>query len=108
MYESLWNLGLFGILLFLNYRRQPPPGSLLGLYLLGYSLGRFWIEGLRADSLMLGPLRVAQGVSLLLIGAGLALMLTAQRRASAHLSPVRPSPALSTGIPAPEHPPKEP
>lgn len=108
LYESLWNLGLFGILLFLNYRRQPPPGSLLGLYLLGYSLGRFWIEGLRADSLMLGPLRVAQGVSLLLIGAGLALMLTAQRRASAHLSPVRPSPALSTGIPAPEHPPKEP
>ncbi len=108
LYESLWNLGLFGILLFLSYRRQPPPGSLLGLYLLGYSLGRFWIEGLRTDSLMLGPLRVAQGVSLLLVGVGLALLLTAQRRASAHCSQVSPSSNRSTGIPAPEHPPKEP
>jgi len=108
LYESLWNFGLFAILLFLSYRRQPPPGSLLGLYLLGYSLGRFWIEGLRTDSLMLGPLRVAQGVSLLLIGAGLAVMLTAQRRASIYPSQVRLSPDPSTGIPAPEHPPKEP
>jgi phosphatidylglycerol:prolipoprotein diacylglycerol transferase len=80
LYESLWNFGLFGILLFLSYRRNPPPGSLLGLYLLGYSLGRFWVEGLRTDSLMLGPLRVAQGVSLLLIGLGIALMIAAQRR----------------------------
>ncbi|MEL7246590.1 MAG: prolipoprotein diacylglyceryl transferase family protein, partial [Cyanobacteria bacterium J06573_2] len=40
-------------------------------YLVGYSLGRFWIEGLRLDSLMLGPLRIAQVVSLVQIAIGL-------------------------------------
>lgn len=81
LYESLWNLGLFIILWLLSYRRNLPPGSLLGLYLIGYSLGRFWIEGLRTDSLMLGPLRVAQGISLLLIGVG-GLVLMRSRRCS--------------------------
>ncbi|MFS8810336.1 prolipoprotein diacylglyceryl transferase [Synechococcus sp. R65.1] len=82
LYESLWNFSLFGILLFLSYRGRLPPGTLLGFYLVGYSLGRFWIEGLRTDSLMLGSLRVAQVVSLALIAVGLALIGTAQRRAS--------------------------
>jgi phosphatidylglycerol:prolipoprotein diacylglycerol transferase len=82
LYESLWNFSLFGILLFLSYRGRLPPGTLLGFYLVGYSLGRFWIEGLRTDSLMLGSLRVAQAVSLALIAVGLALIGTAQRRAS--------------------------
>jgi prolipoprotein diacylglyceryl transferase len=98
LYESLWNFGLFGLLLFLSYRRQLPPGTLLGLYLVGYSLGRFWIEGLRTDSLMLGSLRVAQGVSLLLIGAGLAAILTAPKRVSVHPNEATSSP----GIPAPK------
>jgi len=82
LYESLWNFSLFGILLFLSYRGRLPPGTLLGFYLVGYSLGRFWIEGLRTDSLMLGSLRVAQVVSLALIAVGLALIGTAQKRAS--------------------------
>ena len=34
---------------------------------MSYSLGRFWIEGLRTDSLMLGPLRMAQVISLVII-----------------------------------------
>ena len=34
------------------------------IYLMTYSVGRFWIEGLRTDSLMLGSLRIAQVVSL--------------------------------------------
>lgn len=80
LYESLWNFGLFGVLIFLSYRRNPPPATLLGLYLMGYSLGRFWIEGLRTDSLMLGPLRVAQGVSLLLIGVGGLLLVGSRKR----------------------------
>ena len=41
------------------------------LYLILYSVGRFFIEGMRTDSLMLGELRVAQLISLLLIAAGL-------------------------------------
>ena len=51
-------------------------------YLPAYSLGRFWIEGLRIDSLMFGPLRMAQVVSLIgiLLGlAGLAWLYIAKR-----------------------------
>jgi len=39
-------------------------GTLFLVYWVAYSLGRVWIEGLRTDSLMLGPLRMAQMVSL--------------------------------------------
>ena len=39
-------------------------GQLLVDYIFLYSLGRFFIEGLRTDSLMLGPIRMAQLISL--------------------------------------------
>jgi len=72
LYESLWNLGVFGILLFAFTRwTQVKPGTIASLYALCYSLGRLWIEGLRTDSLMLGPLRIAQVVSLIGISLGL-------------------------------------
>ena len=47
-------------------------GTLFLVYLVAYSSGRLWIEGLRTDSLMLGPLRIAQVVSLVEICLGLA------------------------------------
>lgn len=77
LYESLWDLMVFGILITLFFRslRGKPPlkaGTLFLVYLIAYSLGRFWVEGLRTDSLMLGPLRMAQMVSLIGIGLGLA------------------------------------
>ena len=55
------------------------PGALTLCYLALYSVGRFFIEGLRIDSLMLGPFRAAQIMSLLLfVGAvaGLVVLLT--------------------------------
>jgi phosphatidylglycerol---prolipoprotein diacylglyceryl transferase len=68
LYESLWDLAVFGVLLALLRRRlQPYRGALFLSYLGLYSVGRFFIEGLRIDSLMLGPLRVAQAVSVVLI-----------------------------------------
>jgi phosphatidylglycerol---prolipoprotein diacylglyceryl transferase len=75
LYESLWNLGVFAILLTLFFRglRGKPPlkiGTLVFVYMVAYSIGRFWIEGLRTDSLMLGPLRIAQIVSLVEITLG--------------------------------------
>jgi phosphatidylglycerol:prolipoprotein diacylglycerol transferase len=75
LYESLWNLGVFALLMVLFFRglRGKPPlklGTLFLTYLVCYSLGRFWIEGLRMDSLMLGPLRIAQVVSLVGIAIG--------------------------------------
>ena len=80
LYESLWNLSVFGLLLFLFFRGVQGKlnlkvGAIACTYLLCYSLGRVWIEGLRMDSLMLGPLRIAQVVSLIGIvlgGLGLA------------------------------------
>lgn len=76
LYESLWNLMVFGLLMMLFFRgwkgKQLKTGTLFLLYLVAYSLGRLWIEGLRTDSLMLGGLRMAQVVSLTGISLGLA------------------------------------
>ena len=75
LYESLWNVGVLVLLLVLFFwgLRDKIPlklGTLILVYLVAYSVGRFWIEGLRTDSLMLGPLRIAQVVSLGGIGLG--------------------------------------
>lgn len=73
LYESLWDLGVFGLLMVLFFQYpQAKRGTLFLVYAIAYSLGRFWIEGLRMDSLMLGPLRIAQVVSLVGITFGLA------------------------------------
>jgi phosphatidylglycerol:prolipoprotein diacylglycerol transferase len=48
----------------LRRRLERAPGALFLAYLGLYSLGRFWIEGLRTDSLMLGSFRIAQIVSI--------------------------------------------
>lgn len=87
LYESLWNLMVFGILIFWFFRDlQGKPrlkvGTIFLTYLIFYSMGRFWIEGLRTDSLMLGPLRIAQVVSLvgiILGSAGLAWLYLVKR-----------------------------
>ena len=83
LYESSWNLGVCILLLLLfraasRGRIELLPGTLSCVYLLAYSSGRVWIEGLRTDPLCLlaappfceGGLRMAQLVSLLLIGLG--------------------------------------
>lgn len=69
LYESLWDFA--GVILLLLLRKANlRRGELFFTYLIWYSTGRFFIEGLRTDSLMLGPLRVAQVVSLgLIIGS---------------------------------------
>lgn len=77
LYESLWNLMVFALLLSLFFRKFPgkkplKAGSLFLIYMVAYSLGRLWIEGLRTDSLMFGPMKMAQMISLVGIGLGLA------------------------------------
>jgi phosphatidylglycerol:prolipoprotein diacylglycerol transferase len=76
LYESLWNLLVFGILIALFRWGLSRPqalkvGTLFLVYLIGYGSGRIWIEGLRMDSLMVGPLRIAQFVSLVEVTIGL-------------------------------------
>ncbi|MBI4571874.1 MAG: prolipoprotein diacylglyceryl transferase [candidate division NC10 bacterium] len=82
LYESLWNLLVFALLWFgLRKRLQGRPGALTLCYLGLYSMGRFFVEGLRIDSLMLGSLRAAQVVSfLLVVASGLGLLLVARRK----------------------------
>ena len=59
LYESLWNLVGFVILNAL-YKKKKFDGEIFGGYCIWYGFGRMLIEGLRTDSLMLGPIRVSQ------------------------------------------------
>jgi len=74
LYESIWNLIIFGLLLYLR-RVNPLRGDIFLTYVMGYSVGRFFIEGMRTDSLyVVGNLRTAQLISIVLIIIGLVLM----------------------------------
>lgn len=64
LYESIWNLIVF-IILILLLKNIKKVGVIIFTYIGLYSIGRFFVEGLRTDSLMLGPLRIAQVVSLM-------------------------------------------
>lgn len=66
LYESIWDIGLF-IFLIIYRKNKKFDGEIFLLYSIIYSAGRFWIEGLRTDSLMLMNMRVAQIISLLII-----------------------------------------
>ena len=75
LYESLWNLALLCILLLLRKRKQF-DGQIFFLYLLGYGIGRFWIEGMRTDQLLLWNtnIPVSQALAALLVIASLVLL----------------------------------
>lgn len=62
LYESLWCLAGFLILHF-YFKHRKFDGELFAIYVLWYGLGRFFIEGLRTDSLMVGHLRISQLVA---------------------------------------------
>lgn len=66
LYESLWCMVLL-IILFAYRKHKKYEGELFLMYLFGYGLGRFWIEGLRTDQLLLPGVWIA--VSQLLAGA---------------------------------------
>ena len=83
IYESLWNFLIFILLITIFYKQNNKnsvrPGFISCLYLIGYSFGRFWIEGLRIDPLCIGGLppfcdgglRMAQFISIFLFSSGL-------------------------------------
>ncbi|MDR5658021.1 prolipoprotein diacylglyceryl transferase [Serpentinicella sp. ANB-PHB4] len=79
LYESLWNFAVFFFLLYFT-KKKKADGQLFLLYLILYSVGRFFIEGLRTDSLMIGPLRVAQVISIVLIIVSMAFYYTLQKK----------------------------
>lgn len=73
LYESLWSLVGFGFLLFLRNKNQfLRQGEVALSYVIWYATGRFFIEGMRTDSLWVGNfLRVSQGLSFVLFAAAL-------------------------------------
>ncbi|MFG6193896.1 prolipoprotein diacylglyceryl transferase [Nonomuraea sp. JJY05] len=87
LYESLWDVALGFVLIFAGRRFALHHGRLFALYVAGYTLGRFWIEGLRIDPVggvdhavtFLG-LRINQWTSIVLFVAALAYFWLARKR----------------------------
>ena len=81
LYESVWNLLVCGILIYILLKsRKSEAGVILGSYMILYSLGRFFIEGLRTDSLMFFGLRIAQIVSVIGILLGISIIVWVKKR----------------------------
>ena len=76
LYESVWNIVGFIIMLILRRTKLIRRGDLLPFYLIWYSTGRFFIEGMRTDSLYIGntTIRTAQVISVIMIAGGIALL----------------------------------
>ncbi|MCL2851416.1 MAG: prolipoprotein diacylglyceryl transferase [Defluviitaleaceae bacterium] len=81
LYESVWCIAAFGVLML--YKRQKKfAGEMGALYFTAYGLGRFFIEGLRADSLMLWgtEMPVSQLLSALLVLSSVAVIAFERKR----------------------------
>ena len=79
LYESLWNL-VFLIAFLLLFKKRKYDGQIFAGYLISYGVGRFFIEGLRTDSLYIGGIRVSQLVAVLCVVAGAVLMIVNLRK----------------------------
>ncbi len=79
LYESLWNLCVFIILTF-RRKKRTFDGEMFLSYVTLYGLGRFWIEGLRTDSLYLGPVRISQLIAAICVIVGTALIIVLKRK----------------------------
>lgn len=81
LYESLWNLALM-IVLIIYTKHKKFDGEIFFLYLLGYSAGRVWIEGLRTDQLFLwgSPIAVSQALSVVMMLIGITCIILSRRR----------------------------
>ena len=81
LYESLWNVGVC-ILLLWRTKYKKFDGEILLLYLFGYGVGRFWIEGLRTDQLLIPntEIAVSQVLAMVLIVLSVAIKCWKSRR----------------------------
>ena len=75
LYESIWDLCTFMLLMYLNRKSSLKQGESFLAYLISSSAIRFLIETLRTDSLMLGSLRMAQVMSVVLIIIAVSLII---------------------------------
>lgn len=82
LYESIWCLMGFLALLIIRKDKYLKRGQLTGTYLIFYGVERFIIEGMRADSLMLGPIKIARLVSIAFVIAGIILFVYNKKKSS--------------------------
>ena len=80
LYESIWCLIGFIVLLIVRRYKYLKNGQVTALYLIWYGLGRFFIEISRTDSLMLGNFKIAQLVSIAFILLGIGLFIYKQKK----------------------------
>ena len=73
LYESLWNLVGFALITLL-YRKKKFNGQITLMYFAWYGFGRMFIEGLRTDSLYVGPFRISQVIGAVCFLAGATLL----------------------------------
>jgi prolipoprotein diacylglyceryl transferase len=92
LYESLWNLAVVAVLLFVERRFDLRKGRLFAVYVAAYTFGRFWIERLRIDPANeLAGLRVNEWVSVALFAGAIAVLVLSGRPKTA-----APEPATSS------------
>ena len=75
LYESVWCFIGFIIMIVLRRKKFMKIGYLTSFYLVWYGIERFFIEGMRTDSLMLGSLKMAQVVSIIMIIVGFVMFI---------------------------------
>ncbi|WP_370622743.1 prolipoprotein diacylglyceryl transferase [Paraliobacillus ryukyuensis] len=76
LYESVWNILIFILLLVIRRKVNPRRGELFLTYLIGYSIGRYFIEEMRTDSLyIVGSLRTAQVISIVIVLISIAIII---------------------------------
>ena len=81
LYESLWNALGFALLFLFVRKLKKHHGEAFFLYFTWYGLGRFFIEGLRTDSLYLGPIRISQLLAAIFFVAGLVFFVLSRKGA---------------------------
>ncbi len=76
LYESIWNLIGFVIVIMLRRVRVLKIGELFAIYMIWYGIGRFFIEYYRTDSLMIGDLKVnmLMGIGMVILGTTLIIV----------------------------------
>jgi phosphatidylglycerol:prolipoprotein diacylglycerol transferase len=84
LYESIWNLMLMGFLLWMNrkYTSKLKEGDIFFMYLIGYSVGRFFLEFLRLDAPVFGTINVNQAFMLVVAIVSSFLIFWRHRKAS--------------------------
>jgi len=91
LYESIWDIVVF-IILYKLLHREHKIGSVFASYLILYSIGRFFIEMLRTDSLMFGPFRAAMLISGIGVLVGVFILSRIRKNPVVDVAKIQPAP----------------